>query len=48
MIDRNAGKDRVGYPNPYSPMSAHSVEIDVLFDRGTRKQYQAQWGYFVF
>jgi len=29
MIDRNAEKDRVGYPNPYTPMSAHSVEIDV-------------------
>ncbi len=40
MIDRNAGMDRVGYPNPYIPMSAHSVEIDVLFDRGTRIRYR--------
>ncbi len=47
MIDRNAGMDRVGYPNPCSPMNVHSGEVDVLFDHDIRKQYQAQWGYFV-
>ena len=37
MSDDNAEMGRAGYPNPNSPMIAHSGEVDVWSGRDTHK-----------